>query len=217
MDIETTLAIQSVFNELNKYCTKTEYATLKDSVVTLSNKIVTLESQVSALQTGIANINKLIGLLDVNITNVQEGDILQYSNNKWVNVKASSLVTNLSSNITLSSLTDVSITGTPTIGQLLKFNGTKWANANGDTSNIISYSQIQAFSDYTSLFNSDVTTLISASTAFDSRYLKIINGVATNLTIKDSSNNVRLIPNATGVAITGDLISSGETTAYKIG
>ena len=73
MDIETTLAIQSVFNELNKYCTKTEYATLKDSVVTLSNKIVTLESQVSALQTGIANINKLIGLLDVNITNVQEG------------------------------------------------------------------------------------------------------------------------------------------------
>ena len=217
MDIETTLAIQSVFTELNKYCTKTEYATLKDSVVTLSNKIVTLESQVSALQTGIANINKLIGLLDVNITNVQEGDILQYSNNKWVNVKASSLVTNLSSNITLSSLTDVSITGTPTIGQLLKFNGTEWANVNGDTSNIISYSQIQAFSDYTSLFNSDVTTLISASTAFDSRYLKIINGVATNLTIKDSSNNVRLIPNATGVAITGDLISSGETTAYEIG
>lgn len=222
MDNETTLAIQSVFNELNKYCTKTEYANLKDSVITLSYELVNLQSQISDLLNNVANINKLAGLLDVNITDIKEGDLLQYSNNKWVNVKASSLITNLSTNITLASLTDVNLTS-PTNNQLLKFNGTKWINGDPTASTISTYSQIQALTGYATNLQSDINTYrATLESTLDNKYLPKVNGIATNLIVKnlivkDATGVTTILTNdGTGINVTGNIKATGEITAFKI-
>jgi len=216
MDAETSLAIQAIYNEFNKYCSKTIYAALNNTVTLLTNRVVTLENTVTALQTTVQKLNKLTELLDVTITDIKEGDILQYSNNKWVNIKPSLVISDDTNNLALSALSDVNLT-TLSNGQVLTYNTTnsKWTNSTisgeGGTS-YTDYSQVQALANYTSLFTSDVNTILSASTLF----VKSLNGTATNLTIKDSSGNIRFIPTTTGITVTGDTLSTGEITAYTI-
>lgn len=216
MDSETSLAIQAIYNEFNKYCSKTTYASLNNTVTSLTNRIVTLESTVSILQTTIQKLNKLTELLDVTITDIKEGDVLQYSNNKWVNIKPSLVISDDNNNLALSALSDVSLTQLAN-GQVLTYNNAsgKWTNlvptGEGSTS-YTDYSQIQALNNYNSLFTTDVNSILNASTLF----VKSLNGFATNLTIKDSSGNIRFIPTITGVSVTGNVLASGEVTAYTV-
>lgn len=217
MDSETSLAIQAIYNEFNKYCSKTTYASLNNTVTSLTNRIVTLESTISTLQTTIQKLNKLTELLDVTVVDIKEGDILQYSNNKWHNIKPSLVITDEVNALSLSALSDVKIT-TPTNGNLLQYNITdhKWVNVAGTTSDITSYAQIRAFSDYSNYFNTDVDTRLSSSTVFDNKYVAINNGTAIGLTVKYDANTIVLTTKSTGVDITGNLLASGELTAYKI-
>ena len=52
----------------------------------------------------------------------------------------------------------------------------KWVYVAGTTSDITSYAQIRAFSDYSNYFNTDVDTRLSSSTVFDNKYVAINNG-----------------------------------------
>ena len=206
-----------IINEFNKYTTKVSFSALVNAVNDLTSRILTLESQVNTLQTSLNKLNKLNELIDVVISDINEGDILQYSNNKWHNIKPSLVITDEVNALSLSALSDVKIT-TPTNGNLLQYNITdgKWVNVAGTTSDITSYAQIRAFSDYSNYFNTDVDTRLSSSTVFDNKYVAINNGTAIGLTVKYDANTVVLTTKSTGVNITGNLLASGELTAYKI-
>lgn len=206
-----------IINEFNKYTTKVSFSALVNAVNDLTSRILTLESQVNTLQTSLNKLNKLNELIDVVISDINEGDILQYSNNKWHNIKPSLVITDEVNALSLSALSDVKIT-TPTNGNLLQYNITdgKWVNVAGTTSDITSYAQIRAFSDYSNYFNTDVDTRLSSSTVFDNKYVAINNGTAIGLTVKYDANTVVLTTKSTGVDITGNLLASGEVTAYKI-
>ena len=206
-----------IINEFNKYCTKVSYSALVASVNALTARVLTLESQVIALQTSLNKINKLNELIDVVITDINEGDILQYSNNKWNNIKPSLVITDEVNNLSLRALADVNI-GTLANGNLLQYNATdaKWVNVAGTTSDINSYAQIRAFSDYGAYFNSDVDARLNMSTVFDSKYVKINNGTAIGLTIKYNTDTTVLTTSSTGVNIVGNLLASGEVTAYSV-
>lgn len=206
-----------IINEFNKYTTKISFSALVNTVNDLTSRILTLESQVNTLQTSLNKLNKLNELIDVVISDINEGDILQYSNNKWHNIKPSLVITDEVNALSLSALSDVKIT-TPTNGNLLQYNITdgKWVNVAGTTSDITSYAQIRAFSDYSNYFNTDVDARLSSSTVFDNKYVAINNGTAIGLTVKYDANTVVLTTKSTGVDITGNLLASGELTAYKI-
>ena len=206
-----------IINEFNKYTTKVSFSALVNADNDLTSRILTLESQVNTLQTSLNKLNKLNELIDVVISDINEGDILQYSNNKWHNIKPSLVITDEVNALSLSALSDVKIT-TPTNGNLLQYNITdhKWVNVAGTTSDITSYAQIRAFSDYGNYFNTDVDTRLSSSTVFDNKYVAINNGTAIGLTVKYDVNTVVLTTKSTGVDITGNLLASGEVTAYKI-
>lgn len=206
-----------IINEFNKYTTKVSFSALVNAVNGLTSRILTLESQVNTLQTSLNKLNKLNELIDVVISDINEGDILQYSNNKWHNIKPSLVITDEVNALSLSALSDVKIT-TPTNGNLLQYNITdgKWVNVAGTTSDITSYAQIRAFSDYSNYFNTDVDARLSSSTVFDNKYVAINNGTAIGLTVKYDANTVVLTTKSTGVDITGNLLASGELTAYKI-
>lgn len=206
-----------IINEFNKYTTKVSFSALVNAVNDLTSRILTLESQVNTLQTSLNKLNKLNELIDVVISDINEGDILQYSNNKWHNIKPSLVITDEVNALSLSALSDVKIT-TPTNGNLLQYNimDGKWVNVAGTTSDITSYAQIRAFSDYSNYFNTDVDARLSSSTVFDSKYVAINNGTAIGLTVKYDANTVVLTTKSTGVDITGNLLASGELTAYKI-
>ena len=206
-----------IINEFNKYTTKVSFSALVNAVNGLTSRILTLESQVNTLQTSLNKLNKLNELIDVVISDINEGDILQYSNNKWHNIKPSLVITDEVNALSLSALSDVKIT-TPANGNLLQYNITdgKWVNVAGTTSDITSYAQIRAFSDYSNYFNTDVDARLSSSTVFDNKYVAINNGTAIGLTVKYDANTVVLTTKSTGIDITGNLLASGELTAYKI-
>lgn len=206
-----------IINEFNKYTTKVSFSALVNAVNDLTSRILTLESQVNTLQISLNKLNKLNELIDVVISDINEGDILQYSNNKWHNIKPSLVITDEVNDLSLSALSDVKIT-TPANGHLLQYNITdhKWVNVAGTTSDITSYAQIRAFSDYSNYFNTDVDTRLNSSTVFDNKYVAINNGTAIGLTVKYDANTVVLTTKSTGVDITGNLLASGELTAYKI-
>jgi len=207
-----------IINEFNKYCTKVSYSTLVNTVNSLTSRILTLESQIDTLQSTLNKINKLNELIDVVISDINDGDVLQYSNNKWHNIKPSLVITDETNNLSLSALSDVKITMPISNGNLLQYNSTdaKWVNVAGTTSDITSYAQIRAFSDYNSYFNTDVDNRLSVSTAFDTKYVSINNGTAIGLTIKYDNNTTVFNTTTTGVNITGNLVASGEVTAYKV-
>ena len=108
-----------IINEFNKYTTKVSFSALVNAVNDLTSRILTLESQVNTLQTSLNKLNKLNELIDVVISDINEGDILQYSNNKWHNIKPSLVITDEVNALSLSALSDVKII-TPTNGNLLQ-------------------------------------------------------------------------------------------------
>ena len=70
----------------------------------------------------------LNGLSDVVITSVSNGQLIQYDGTNWVNITSPYLTSTGS----IDSHTDVDTSGiyTPSIGQVLKWNGTAWSSAN---------------------------------------------------------------------------------------
>lgn len=120
---------------MTSYVTIDDYNKTVNDLKTAIANITTLSIELAAIKATLNKINHLSKLLDVEINDLTEDDILQYSNNgKWQNVKLSDLKgsTNSSSSVTtLGALTDVSITG-QTNGQALIYDSSlnKWVNKN---------------------------------------------------------------------------------------
>lgn len=129
-----TAAITTLNNTVANFATTDDLNTLAEQVNTLLVNNVILQESVAALDTSVKKIDNLSTLLDVDITNITENDVLQFSNRgKWQNVQPMELKgIQTGSTITVSSinqLSDVLLT-TPVDGQSLVYDATlgSWTN-----------------------------------------------------------------------------------------
>lgn len=89
---QNTTAINTLHDNLNKYATTDDLKALSTQVNILLKNNDILQDSVAALDTRVSKIDHLQTLLDVNVNNLTENDILQYSNNgKWQNIQPSEL------------------------------------------------------------------------------------------------------------------------------
>ena len=89
---ENNAAIVSIQNTLSQYATTDDLKTLSTQTNVLLKNNDVLQESVAALDTRVSKIDHLQMLLDVDVNNLTENDILQYSNNgKWQNIQPSEL------------------------------------------------------------------------------------------------------------------------------
>lgn len=89
---QNTTAINTLHDNLNKYATTDDLKALSTQVNILLKNNDILQDSVAALDTRVSKIDHLQTLLDVDVNNLTENDILQYSNNgKWQNIQPSEL------------------------------------------------------------------------------------------------------------------------------
>lgn len=118
-----TAAITTLQNNLTQYATTDDLKTLSTQVNILLDNNDTLQEAVAALDTSVKKIDHLETLLDVDVNNITENDVLQYSNRgKWQNIQPTMLNGLTSSNTSgasnLDGLSDVVLTNL-TDGQFL--------------------------------------------------------------------------------------------------
>lgn len=120
-----TAAITTLQNNLTQYATTDDLKTLSTQVNILLDNNDTLQEAVAALDTSVKKIDHLETLLDVDVNNITENDVLQYSNRgKWQNIQPAMLNGLTSSNTSgasnLDGLSDVVLTNL-TDGQFLVY------------------------------------------------------------------------------------------------
>ncbi len=126
-------------------------------------------------------INTLNSLTDVVITDPANNQIIKYNGTNWVNASDEGLVS-----VSLDTLTDVSISGTPSANQVLQYSGGTWSNST------LTYSLVEDLNpllggdlnlnsrDITGTGNIDITGTFNDSKLFITEN-KII-GTYTNIT-----------------------------------
>ena len=120
-----TAAITTLQNNLTQYATTDDLKTLSTQVNILLDNNDTLQEAVAALDTSVKKIDHLETLLDVDVNNITENDILQYSNRgKWQNIQPAmmnGLISNSSTGASsLNGLSDIMLTNV-TDGQFLVY------------------------------------------------------------------------------------------------
>lgn len=120
-----TAAITTLQNNLTQYATTDDLKTLSTQVNILLDNNDTLQEAVAALDTSVKKIDHLETLLDVDVNNITENDILQYSNKgKWQNIQPSMMNGVVNNNpmgaFNLNGLSDIMLTNV-TDGQFLVY------------------------------------------------------------------------------------------------
>lgn len=148
-----TAAITTLQNNLTQYATTDDLKTLSTQVNILLGNNDILQEAVAALDTSVKKIDHLETLLDVDVNNITENDVLQYSNRgKWQNIQPTMLNGLTSSNTSgasnLDGLSDVVLTNL-TDGQFLVYDAQLgyWTNktvnvssgGTGDLSNYMTF------------------------------------------------------------------------------
>lgn len=151
---QNTTAINTLHDNLNKYATTDDLKALSTQVNILLKNNDILQDSVAALDTRVSKIDHLQTLLDVDVNNLTENDILQYSNNgKWQNIQPSELKGIINNNtgidpdilnkLSLNQLSDVMINNLIN-GQVLQYDYQLgyWVNKtikNNEPSNLDNY------------------------------------------------------------------------------
>lgn len=153
-----TTAITTLNNTVANYATTDDLNTLATQVNTLLVNNVILQESVAALDTSVKKIDNLSTLIDVDITNITENDILQFSSRgKWQNVQPTELkgvqVDSPAGASSLDGLSDVLLT-TPTNGQFLVYDSalSGWTNKTVETGGTGDLSNYMTFADAKRLY-----------------------------------------------------------------
>lgn len=177
IQLQTQIAQQAVaINEIkNNYVTKDNVTAINNQVKELISDNNQIHADVATLSNSIRKIDHLNKLKDIDITNLSQGDVLQYDSSKgmWCNVKTvitASTGSNGSSVTSLRDLSDVQISSLAN-GHCLVYNSSvgKWIN---DT---VSPGVVNG--------NVDLSNYLT-KTAADAMYLKITGGtISGTLTV----------------------------------
>ena len=156
-----TAAITTLQNNLTQYATTDDLKTLSAQVNILLDNNDTLQEAVAALDTSVKKIDHLETLLDVDVNNITENDILQYSNRgKWQNIQPSMMNGLISNNpigaSNLNGLSDIMLTNV-TDGQFLVYDAQLgyWTNKTVNVSSGVDKDELKkymTFADAKSLY-----------------------------------------------------------------
>lgn len=203
-----TTAIQQIVDRFNNYVTLNSFQSTNTSLTTIQTNLSTLQTQVAAIQTSIGLVNKISKLIDVNITDsLTKNDLLQWDGDRWTNISPSEIGITGSSSGTLESLSDVSISNKSN-GQALIWSNVlgKWTNGSTSSSSGLDIATMwEELGNATAnqINPSHITGILSLSGLTVNGSTQLING------------NTRLNVNTANVSINGNLIGTGEITAYS--
>lgn len=203
-----TTAIQQIVDRFNNYVTLNSFQSTNTSLTTIQTNLSTLQTQVAAIQTSIGLVNKISKLIDVNITDsLTKNDLLQWDGDRWTNISPSKIGITGSSSGTLESLSDVSISNKSN-GQALIWSNVlgKWTNGSTSSSSGLDIATMwEELGNATAnqINPSHITGILSLSGLTVNGSTQLING------------NTRLNVNTANVSINGNLIGTGEITAYS--
>lgn len=216
-------SIASVSNSLANYVLNTQLASTNSTVSSNTKDISSLTTMVNNLSSSIGLVNKISKLLDVNIVDLEQGDVLQYDGDRWTNQSASAIIPEQS--ITLEGLVDVQINSDKTSNHALLWDNTlnKWTNKKVVTSDSSGAIQIDMSEVWDALSSSDSSKQIDIShcnwainknggTGYN---LKVEQGLTVTGGADITNGGIKLNVGSSNVAITGDAVSTGEITAYK--
>lgn len=204
-----TTAIQQIVDRFNNYVTLNNFQTTSTSLSTIQASLSTIQTQVASIQTSIGLVNKISKLIDVNITNsLTKNDLLQWDGDRWTNISPSKISITSSSSGTLEGLSDVSISNKSN-GQALVWSNSlgKWTNGSvsGSGSGLDVTAMWEELGNATShqINPSHITGILSLS------------GLTVNGSTQLKNGSTQLNVNTSGVSVNGNIVSTGEITAYS--
>lgn len=206
-----TTAIQQLSNRFNNYATLSSLYDTNSTLTANSTTITKLSSDIATLQTSIGLVNKLSKLLDTNIKNLSKDDLLQFDGDRWTNIKPSKLgITGENGVTSLEQLQDVYISNKSN-GQALV-----WSNADGKWINSTVSGSGSNYFDATKMWeelSKNSTNQINPSHITGSLTL---SGLTVNGSTILKNNTTQISVTTTQVSVNGNMIATGELTAYSI-
>lgn len=209
-----TLAINSLSSRFSNYTPLSTFYDVKQTVSSNSSNVTTLQNDLNTIKTSIGYMNKFSKLLDVNIQNVTKDDILQWDGDRWTNIKPSKLgITGEGGAVSLESLSDVSISNKQD-GQSLCWSNVqnRWINKTVEGGGSSGGGGLDVEAMWEELAKSS-TNQINPSHITGSLTL---SGLTVNGQSTLRNNTIRLDVNSSGVTINGNLVGTGEITAYSV-
>lgn len=219
-----TLSIKSLSNRLNEYTPIGSFYAVNAKVDTIDTTITKIRQDVAKLSLDLSTVNKLSSMLDTNISSAIKGDILQYDGDRWTNIKPAGIVG--SSGVSkLEDLTDVRIQNKLDKQAICWDNvSSKWVNYTIPTGGGDGGTDLDIAAMWAELAKVDTTKKIDKSHI--NGFVSTVNGTAQNLTVTgalSASGNISL-NNGTvylnilnnGVSINGNMVATGEVSAYKL-
>lgn len=203
-----TTTIQQIVDRFNNYVTLNNFQSTNTSLTAIQTNLSTLQTQVATIQTSIGLVNKISKLIDVNITNsLTKNDLLQWDGDRWTNISPSKLGITGSSSGTLEGLSDVSISNKSN-GQALVWSNVlgKWTNGNTSSSSGLDIATMwEELGNATAnqINPSHITGILSLS------------GLTVNGSTQLKNGSTQLNVNTSGVSVNGNIVSTGEITAYS--
>ena len=195
-----TASIQQIVDRFNNYVTLNSFQTTS-----------TIQAQVASIQTSIGLVNKISKLIDVNITSsLTKDDLLQWDGDRWTNISPSKIgISGGSGSGTLEGLSDVSISNKSN-GQALV-----WSNSLGKWTNGTVTSSTTGGFDAEAMWEE-----LAKSTAHQINPSHItgtltLSGLTVNGLTQLKNGTTQLNVNLSSVNVNGNIISTGEMTAYS--
>lgn len=209
-----TLAITQMSNRFSSYATLKGMYSLRTNIEYNSTDIHSLKQSVDALNESVGVVNKLSKLLDTNFNDVAKDDLIQFDGNRWTNVKPSTIgISGNTGATTLEALADVRVTNKTDKQALCWDNATsRWINytitegsgGSGGGLDITAMWQELAKESNNTIHPSHIKGNLSIGSLTTSGIVTMANG------------NTVFNVFSSGVSINGDLVGTGEVTAYKI-
>lgn len=214
---------KSISDSLSNYATSTQLNSVSNSVSSNATAITNLNTAVNKLNTSIGLVNKISKLIDVNIVDLEKDDILQYDGDRWTNVHPNNIIPEQT--VTLADLADVQINSDKVNNHGIVWDNTlgKWTNKSVITSDSGGAIQIDMSEVWNSLSSVDSSKKIDIShcdwainknggTGYN---LKLEQGITVTGGANISNSGVSLNVGASNVSVDGNIVSSGEITAYQ--
>lgn len=207
-----TASIQQIVDRFNNYVTLNSFQTTSTSLSTIQASLSTIQAQVASIQTSIGLVNKISKLIDVNITSsLTKDDLLQWDGDRWTNISPSKIgISGGSGSGTLEGLSDVSISNKSN-GQALI-----WSNILGKWTNGTVTSSTTGGFDAEAMWEE-----LAKSTAHQINPSHItgtltLSGLTVNGLTQLKNGTTQLNVNLSSVNVNGNIISTGEMTAYSV-
>lgn len=202
-----TLAIHTLSSRFASYAPLSTVSTMNSTIDSNSQNITSLQTAVSEIQTSIGLVNKLSKLIDTNIVDINKDDLLQWDGDRWTNISPSELgITSNTSNLTLESLSDVSIDNKQD-GQALC-----WSN----TDNMWINKTVETGSGGVSGFDEEAMwEALAKTTSYQINPTHITGSLTLSGLTVNGYTYLNYPDDTIAVTVNGNLVSTGEVTAFS--